>query len=201
MFRYAEGSGSAALFGQILDLDILSATELICTDYGNKCLRLVNLPQSSAVTSTFAGKCGESGTAGGSRLSTARFSYPEYTEVNNNRTSLFVLESSVTLRVIDLRSDDVTTIFTFSNYGWGINLVGDSLIYLLTHHKVTVFNLDTKEERDVAGAGNEGNAVGSFEQTRFDTPDGLLEWRNGQEVLLFVADKENNRFVKFHYGL
>ena len=131
-------------------------------------------------------------------MSTSRFSSPKFTEVTNNHTSLFVLEDSVTLRVIDLRSDDVTTIFTFSFYRWGIDLVGDSLVYLSTNHKVTVFSLDTKEERVVAGKDNAGNAAGSFLQTKFRTPEGLLEWRNEQEMLLFVADRDNNRFAKFY---
>ena len=196
MFRYAEGSGSTARFDSIYDLDILSATEVICTDYGNHCLRLVGFAQSSAVTSTFAGKCGQGESADGSRLSTARFSYPAYTEVNNNRTSLFVLEDSADLRVIDLRSDDVTTISAFGGNRWGMNLVGD-LIYLLSSNKVTAFNLDTEEENVVVGGDGVGNAVGSFQQTKFHTPSRLLEWRDGQQVLLLVTDRYNNRFVEF----
>ena len=198
MYRYAEGRGSAARFDNILDLDILSSTELVCSDQGNQCLRLVSLTQSSAVTSTFAGKCGEYGNANGDRVNTARFNSPGYIEVNNNRTSLFVLDNYVKLRIIDIKTDYVTTIFTFSNFQGGKGLVSDNLIYLSTKHKVMVFNLDTEEERDVAGGDSRGNAVGSFQQTMFSDPEGLLEWRNGQQVLLFVADYYNNRFVKFY---
>ena len=197
MFRYAEGSGSAALFNHILDLDILSPTELICTDYGNHCLRLVSLTQSSAVTSTFAGKCGEHGNADGNRVNTARFTSPEYIEVNNNCTTLFVQEISANLRIIDKKTNNVTTIFAFGGMRWGMNLVGDNLIYLLSSHKVTAFNLDTEEESLVAGGDGAGNAVGSFQQAKFHSPTTLLEWRDGQQVLLLVADRDNNRFVEF----
>ena len=196
MFRYAEGSGSAALFEGILDLDIFSATEVICSDYSNHCLRLVSFTQSSAATSTFAGKCGQGGTADGDRLNTARFTLPLYTQMNNNRTALFVQEHSLNLRIIDKKTNNVATIFAFGGTRWGMNLVGD-LMYLLSRHKVTAFNLDTKEENLVAGGDGAGNAVGSFQQTKFHTPSRLLEWRDGQQVLLLVADRDNNRFVEF----
>ena len=109
---------------------------------------------------------------------------------------MFVEEYSLNLRIIDKKTNNVATIFAFGGTRWGMNLVGD-LIYLLSRHKVTAFNLDTKEENLVAGGDGAGNAVGSFQQTKFHTPSRLLEWRDGQQVLLLVTDRYNNRFVEF----
>ena len=197
LYRYAEGSGSAALFEYITDLDILSPTELICMDYGNGCLRLVNFTQTSAVTSTFAGKCGEYRVVDGSRLDTARFQGSIRVELNSNRSSVFVLDTSRNLRVIDLKTDYVTTIVTLSGHHLSMALFDDNPIYLLARHKVTAFKLDTNEQSVVAGGDSEGNATGSFQQTRFNSPNKLLAWRDEQRALLLVIDWLNNRFVKF----
>ena len=199
MYRYVEGSGTAARFQYITDLDILSPTELICTDPSSSCLRLVNFTQTSAVTSTFAGRCGDGRIADGSRLSTARFNHPASAELNSNRSSVFVTGNSDKLRVIDLETDDVTTIVTLSGgLKLGIKLLDDNIMYFLSEHKVTEFKLDTNEISVIAGGDSEGNATGSFQQTEFNHPFDALVWRDNEQVLLLVTDVLNNRFVKIY---
>ena len=199
MFRYVEGSGTAARFDHIHDLDFLSPTELICTDYRNDCLRLVNFTQTSAVTSTFAGRCEDGQVVDGSRIDTARFDHPTCAELNSDHSIAFVQGVSKKMRVINLETDDVTTIATFSVGHWGMEFFDDNLLYLLSYHKVTAFRLDTNELSVVAGGDSAGNAIGSFQQTRFNSPNRVLQWRDDEQVLLLVADNKNNRSVEIYY--
>ena len=197
MYRYVEGSGTAARFQYITDLDILSPTELICTDPSSSCLRLVTYTQTSAVTSTFAGRCGDGRIADGSRLSTARFDGPTSAELNCNRSSVFVTGATGKLRIIDLKTDNVTTVATLSSHpNWGIKFVDDNLMYLLTNNKVVEFKIDTKDQSVIAGEYSSGNAIGSFQQTQFSLPYDALVWRDDEQVYLLVTDRRNNRFVK-----
>ena len=108
---------------------------------------------------------------------------------------MFVVDKYKTLHMIDLRTDNVTTLLTFDTLSLEMKLLGDSLLYFSKDTKVTVFNLDTKEESVVAGDTVSGDAFGSFEQTRFDYVFGLLLWKNEMETLLLVADNDADRFV------
>ena len=201
MYRYAEGTGDAARFKKIKDIDFLSSTELICADHDNHCLRHVDLSLSPPTVSTFAGSCAVSGDADGHRLSSARFVYPKYTEANNNNSSLFVLEEDNTLRMIDLTTDNVTTLVTFAVSCSDMKILGESLLYIAQKRQITLFNINTGEENVIAGEPTYGSAIGLFEHTRFLYPLGLLQWRDEVNTLLLVADRYNDRFASFTYNL
>ena len=194
MYRYAEGDGTAARFDDIADIDFLSSTELICTDRWNHCLRHVDLSLSPPTTSTFAGSCTVYGVADGHRLNSALFGHPTYTEVNSNKSILYVLDGYQILRRIDLTTDNVTTLVTFDTSSSDMKFFSDSLLYLTENSRVIVFNLSSGEERVVAG-GERGSAIGSFECTKFDEVYGLLTLRDEVKTILLVADYNNNRFA------
>ena len=198
MYRYAEGAGAAATFAFIKDIDFLSSTELICSDKGNHCLRLVNFTFFPPQTYKFAGKCTQSGNVDGHRVNSALFRQPKNIEVNNDNLTLFVIDSvNALLRMIDLRTDDVTTLITLDPLGKDMKLIGSSMLYIAQTTRVTVYNLNAREKSNVAGEDSSGSAVGSFEDTRFNDAFRLLLWPDEVKVLLLVLDFTANRFASF----
>ena len=196
--RYAEGTGTVALFSAIRDIDFLSSTELICTDYGNHCLRLVDLsPLSLPETSTFAGNCTVEGNADGHRLDTALFQYPVQTEVENKNSAIFVLENYKTLHMIDIITDNVANLVTFAPSCYYMKLFGVTQLYFSQRHQITRFNIYTIKEVVAAGKLTQGLATGTFRQTQFYHPFGLFPWTREMDLLLLVADQQNNRFAVF----
>ena len=194
LYRYAEGAGNSVRFSGLIDIDFLSPTELICTDSDNHCLRVADFKLSPPQTSTFAGICETAGNRDGRRENLALFQKPRCTAVNNDKSTLFVLDDSVTLRMIDLESDDVMTVVTFDTTSPDIKLFGNNL-YFPHVTSIAGFDLDTKEESIVAGGTSSGNAFGSFEETRFNNASKLLLWRDDVKVLLLVVDYGADRFV------
>ena len=199
MYRYAEGNGTAATFDFITDIDFLSSTELICTDRDNQCLRIVNFVLSTPSTSTFAGACTMSGHNEGHRVRFARFKDPEHTEVNSDKSAMYVLEFRRILFMIDLTTDSVTRLLTLSSFSYDMKFLGDNLLFFAQETRVIVIDCDTRKASLFAGTGDPGTAVGSFEQTRFKKARGLLPWTNKLEELLFVADNGDDRLVGFSY--
>ena len=200
MYRYAEGAGTAATFAHIRDIDFLSSTELICVDKNNHCLRLVDFTLSPPETSTFAGNCTVEGNADGHRLNSALFKNPRSTEVNSDNFNMFVIDRDNTLlRMIDLRTNEVTTLITFDTLGKDVKVIGNSLIYIAQTTRVTVYNLNTREESNVAGGDSIGSAIGSFEDTRFSSIARLLLWPDEVKVILLVLDIMANRFAGLCY--
>ena len=192
MYRYAEGTGTAALFDWITDIDFLSSTELICTDYLNHCLRLVDLSLSPPETSTLAGNCTVEGNADGHRLNSALFPYPKHTEVNSNKSILYVLDDYWTLSRIDLTTDIVTTLVTFDAQNYYMKIFCDSLLYFVQNSSVIVFNLSSGEERVVAG-GEGGSAIDSLDAF------GFLMFGDEGKTILLLADSFSERFASFSH--
>ena len=193
MCRYAEGFGVAARFHYITDIDFFSSTELICAEKKNHCLRHVNLSLSPPETSTFAGNCTVYGDADGHRLNTARFFEPMYAEVDSNNSIVYVIDNNAltrfeqgTLRVVHLKTDNVTTLVTFDTRNYDMKILGDSLLYLAQGNGVAVFNISSREE----------NAIGSYKN---GVAYGLLPWRNEVKTILLVADIANKRFANCSY--
>ena len=200
MYRYAEGAGTAARFEYLRNIDFLSSTELICTDRGNHCLRLVDFTLSPPTTSTFAGNCTVEGNSDGHRLNSALFQNPRRTEVNSNNLTLFVIDRDTSLlRIIDLSTDNVDTLITFDNSGMDMKLIGNSLLYIAQKTRVTVYKLDTRKKSKVAGGPSSGSATGSFGDTRFGYAVRLLLWREKEKVILLVLDYTSDRFAGFCY--
>ena len=190
---YAEGSGTAAQFAKILDMKFLSATTLICSDTDNHCLRLLNLTGTMAETSTYAGTCTAAGTTDGHRLNSALFNYQKYIEVNNYNSTIFVLDGTRSLRKIDLKTDEVTTIVQFGTIFRSIKQYGDSLLYFSSDKKVAEYNFNLDGYNWIAGGKITGNTTGSFVDTKFHLARGLLLLPHEGRTLLLVADKRNNR--------
>ena len=197
MYRYAEGFGTAARFHYITDIDFLSSTELICADKRNHCLRYVGLSLSPPETSTFAGNCTVSGNADGHQVNSALFFNPMYAEVDSNNSIVYVLVHDrdalhkfdhETLRVIDLRTDNVTTLVTFDTQSYDMKILEDSLLYLAQGSRVAVFNISSGEE----------NAIGSF---KISAVYGLLPWRNEVKKTLLVANMAYERFANCSYNV
>ena len=194
MYRYAEGAGTTARFSIVSEIDFLSSTELICTDYLNHCLRHVDLSLSPPTTSTFAGNCTLYGDADGHRVNTALFKYAAYTEVKKDNSAVFVLEATKALRMIDLKTGNVTTLLISDTLSYSMKLVDDNLLYVTQKHLIALIDQNTGEENVVAGELTHGSAIGLFEHTKFHDPQGLLPWRDRH---LLVADQNNNRFAGF----
>ena len=201
MYRYAEGNRTAARFEKITDIDFLSSTELICTDRNNHCLRLVDLSLSPPETSTFAGNCTVSGNADGHRLNSALFTYAANTEVKDDNSTVFVLANHITLCMIDLKTDSMTTLVAFDRNGYDMKLFGNNLLYFAQYFGVTVFNLDTREESVIAGGESSGSAIGPFNHTRFQYARGLMPRTDAINTLLLVADYRNDRFAVLFLGV
>ena len=194
--RYAEGSGSAALFEDVSSIKFISPTDLICTDTDNSCIRLIDLSQTPAGTATFAGKCNTKKSRDGHRLNYALLELPRRMEMNKNRSKVFVLEKN-SLRAVDLESDNVTTIVALDSFPYDMVLSGDDILYFAEGTRVFLFNLNSLQQSVVAGGDSEGNAVGPFELTRFKKARGLLLMPDLETDNLLVLDLETTRSACF----
>ena len=195
MNRYAEGTGTAAKFNDILDIKFLSSTTLICSDLNNHCLRLLNLTGTMAETSTYAGTCTTDGTTDGHRLHSALFRNQKYIEINNYSSTIhvFVFDGPKSLRKINLETDEVTTIARFGTYMRSMEQSGDQLLYFSSDKKIVEFDFNSEEPKDVAGSASKGKTTGSFDLTQFNNARGLLLLSHEGRTVLLVADKGNNR--------
>ena len=195
--RYAEGTGTAAKFNDILDIKFLSATTLICSDTDNHCLRLLNLTETMAETSTYAGTCTTAGTTDGHRLHSALFSFQKYIEVNKYNSTIFVVDNFKFVRMIDLKTDEVTTIWDVGSTVRYMVLSCYSLLYFTNGKTVTEFNLNSEEYNVIAGGNVMGKATGSFDDTRFNRARGLLLLSQEGTTLILVGDRTNNRCAEY----
>ena len=120
--------------------------------------------------------------------------------MNSDNFNMFVIDRDNTLlRMIDLRTNEVTTLITFDTLGKDVKVIGNSLIYIAQTTRVTVYNLNTREESNVAGGDSIGSAIGSFEDTRFSSIARLLLWPDEVKVILLVLDIMANRFAGLCY--
>ena len=196
--RYAEGIGTAAKFNRIPDLEFLTSTDLICSDYLNRCLRLLNFTHSPPVTSTFAGNCTVYGTADGHRLNLALLNLPRYIETNKNKSTLFVIDDR-NLRAIDLETDEVITLpFSSDEIIHDLMLFEENLVYMTLATRVIEFNVNTKQATNLTGGKSGGKSTGLFEVTSFGFARALLLWRHDVNFsTVLVADRDNKRLAKF----
>ena len=152
---------------------------------------------SSPETSTFAGQCTSAGSTDGHWLALAKFYQPKILEVNHMNSTVFAVDYPRRLRMIDLKADDVSTIYTFITNIFGMNLFGDNLLYFSQYYNVLALDLSTKEEHVIAGGTSGGDSIGPFELTRFRYVFGLLLEPDSKENTLLVADRSNHRFAGF----
>ena len=196
--RYAEGTGSAARFKFITDIDFLSSQELVSVDSNNCCLRIVNFAKTQPETSTFAGTCTGYGGSDGHRLNSALFRDARQVEVNSMNSTLFVTDlQTPDLRIVDLKTDEVATLAI--NYGASVyfmELLSGLALYFSGGNKVISVspNFDVST---VAGGSSAGDTTGSFELTKFNDVKDLYLWPDDREKVLLVADKGNKRFDCF----
>ena len=97
--------------------------------------------------------------------------------------------------MIDLNTDNLSTLKAFDKVCFDMILTDDQLLYFLRQHLVAVFNPRTREEQVVAGSDSIGRAVGPFEDTRFNKPLRFVPWSDEVNTLLLIADHSNNRFA------
>ena len=198
LHRYAEGTGSAARFKFISDIDFLSPQELVSLDNNNCCLRIVNFANTPPETSTFAGTCTNSGSSGGHRLNSALFGDARQLQVNPVNSTLFVTDrKNPDLRIVDLKSDEVTTLAI--DYGIAVyfmELLSGIALYLSGDNKVISVNSNF-DVSTVAGRPDAGDTTGSFELTMFNDVEDLYLLPDDRENVLLVADKGNKRFDCF----
>ena len=170
---------------------------MISLDRDNNCLRLVNFTKSPPETSTFAGKCTVPAVAYGHRLETARFRYPEILVADSFNSFVFVYDFYRDLIMINLTTDESTKIHTFASAVTDMRFFGDDVLYFIQYYQVLLFNINSNEVNVIAGNGS-GDATGPFELARFNHLFGLLMWPYGEEEVLLVADRDNDRlFIGF----
>lgn len=195
--RYAEGYGTAAKFNKLTGLAFLSPTMLIFADLGNHCLRFVDFTTNPPSTTRFAGKCKTSGFVQGHRLYDARIYFPKSIAVSNNNLLVYFVENDKkSVHEINLESDELKLVKTFSEELHGLLFYNNALYATLNSVKVIKINVETSADENIAGGNLTGNATGLFSETRFKNAQEFICWPDSQERLLLVADKSNKRFVK-----
>ena len=190
--RYAEGSGSAAKFNKIRSLAFLSPTKLIIADRNNHCLRLIDF-----ATTRFAGTCETSGLVQGQRLSVAQLMVPSSIAISSNNSIVYFLDNDGKgFCEINLESDEVRLIKTFSEPLAGLLFYNNALYAIANLVQVVKINVETSNDEIIAGGNVTGDATGLFSKTRFSDAKELFCWPDSHEELLLAADKENKRFDK-----
>ena len=190
--RYAEGSGSAAKFNKIRSLAFLSPTKLIIADRNNHCLRLIDF-----ATTRFAGTCETSGLVQGQRLSDAQLESPTSIAISSDNSILYFIDNNEKgFREINLESDEVKLIKTFSEPIVEILFYNNALYAIVDSVKVIKIDVETFNDEIIAGGNLTGNATGLFSKTRLGNVQAFICWPDSQEQLFLATDKINKRFDK-----
>ena len=165
---------------------------MVVSDEDNRCLRLVDL-STTPTTSTFAGKCTDSGDMSGHRLTDARLRKPRSLEFDSTNQNLYLVDYYIKkLKVVRLSSDQVETIVTWSEYVEDLQLHDAKTLYFTYDNGVKSKDLNTLAETEILGsAASSDDTLGSFSTTRFHEPRGLSgPQANG---IWFIADFYNDR--------
>ena len=171
---------------------------MVSVDCNNCCLRIVNFAKTPPETSTFAGTCTSCGNSRGHRLNSALFGDARQLQVNAINSTLFVIDlANPDLRIVDLKTDEVTTLII--NYGISVyfmKLLSGLALYLSGDNKVISVNPNF-DVSTVAGRPDAGDTTGSFELTMFNDVEDLYLLPDDREKVLLVADNGNKRFDCF----
>ena len=169
----------------------LSSTRLLAADIDNNCLRLIDLVNIPPSTTRFAGLCENGGSEQGHRLDRARLKLPYDIDIDTSGSTVYF---------IDLTTDDVLTIRTFSKPRTQI-LYNNNMLYLvIANAKVSKIDLEAPDDEIViAGGDSTGNATGSLVETRFNNAGDLIGWPVTQSEGFLVADKDNKRYPLLNY--
>ena len=195
--RYAEGSGSAAKFNKIRSSAFLSPTKLIIADRDNHCLRLIEFATNPPSATRFAGTCETSGFTQGQRLSDAQLASPSSIAISSNNSIVYFVDNDGKgFREINLESDEVRLIKTFSEPLVEIMFYNNAIYATVDSIKLTRINVETSNDEIIAGGNVTGNATGLLSKTRFNVVQELICWPDSQEELFLAADKGNSRFDK-----
>ena len=195
--RYVEGSATEAMFHGVTGLRFLSPNKLLCSDYHNYCLRLVDFTTESPSTSTFAGKCKDFDSINGHRLTTARLQYPLGIETGEVNSTVFFIDGfSINIRKIDLTNDLISVLKAFSTRVYGMLFYNNILYITIDKLKVSKFNVEAPDDVTViAGGTSAGSTTGKFSITRFNLPTGIIMLPDSQDLILLVAEESNQRFA------
>lgn len=165
---YVDGPGEIAEFREGIN-DLAASPDgsmVLVADFYNHVIRKVDLDSKNVTT--FAGCCSFSspdassnniGSRDGNR-SFAQFSRPRGVTFNSDGTCVYISDG-VGLRVINMETDQVSTLFRHGHAGWAqcggprqLTITPDdtTLVFLTTH--VCTLDLDTNEVSVVAGGGS-----------------------------------------------
>ena len=195
--RYAEGSGSAAKFNKIRSSVFLSLTKLIIADKDNHCLRLIDFVTNPPSTTRFAGTCETSGFTQGQRLCDAKLASPISIAISSNNSIVYFVDNDGKgFREINLESDKVRLIKTFSEPLAELLFYNNALYAIVDLFKFIKINVETSSDEIIAGGNVAGDTTGLFSKTRFGNARAFICWPDAQEELLLAADKGNRRFDK-----
>ena len=195
--RYAEGSGSAAKFNKIRSSVFFSPTKLIIADKDNDCLRLIDFATNPPSTTRFAGTCETSGLVQGQRLSDAQLAFPTSIAISSDNSILYFIDNNEKgFREINLESDEVKLIKTFSEPIVEILFYNNALYAIVDSVKVIKIDVETFNDEIIAGGNLTGNATGLFSKTRLGNVQAFICWPDSQEQLFLATDKINKRFDK-----
>ena len=194
--RYAEGSGLAAKFNKIRAFAFLFTTKLIIADGRNDCLRLIDFTNNPPSTTRFAGQCKTSGFVEGHRLNDAILAFPTSLALGSNNSIVYFVDNSKNnVRKINLESDEVTLVNTFSEQLQELLFYNNALYATLNSVKVTKINVETSNDEIIAGDVT-GKTTGLLLETRFNYAREFICWPDAQQEIFLVADTNNERFDK-----
>ena len=183
------------MFDIIYGAEFIKANEIVVIDRLNYCLRLINMSTEMATTSIFAGRCTTRGDNDGDRF-TSLFDYPIDLEFDNSKQKLYLSDYYIKkLKVINLSTGSVQTLYTFSKTTHYLKLRSADELFYTNSNQISSLNLTTLNETVVAGSSTSGSALGSFAATRFDLP--LRQTASSTNGIWLIADMNNDRYFNF----
>jgi hypothetical protein len=200
---YVDGFGHYASFENPVGLTTEGVSLYVADGLGNT-IRKIDI--ASGEVTTFAGASGLAGTVNGVGTD-ARFNYPWM--ISTDGTSLFVTESSETVRMINIATRNVTTLVGSPGISGTADGVGNAArfnglsgittdgtnLYVVDggSHTIRKIVIATREVTTFAGtAGASGSVDGIGTTARFSSPGGIVT----DGVFLYVADSANNTVRK-----
>jgi len=172
---YSTSSGTSGRFNCLYGFYQKNRTHVIVADYGNACLRMID--RTNGNISQFAGTCQSAGHRDG-RVGYAYFYNPRQMLLDKTSpTTLIVSQHRSSSSYAYLRSIDINTgtagVLVSSGLNYPLGMSWDesrNILYVANSNYIAKITWSTKVVQTLVGSTSSGNIVGSFSQSRFNTP-------------------------------
>lgn len=193
---YVEGKGTDVRMESI-GFHQLTGPHVVFADYLNNCLR--DVWRANRQTSPYAGKC-RTGLGGYANGVEARFSFPTYiiTDTfrgNSTEEQILIITDTGNnaLREMNTKTKVVTTLIKSKDQLRFMQAITQDLVtgdlFVTRRYSVVRFSYETTTLILLAGSHSAGKRDGSFSDTLFQSPIGLVLLANEK---LLVADSDNH---------